>query len=103
ANPKHGDYSHFQPGPGNSMGFDYLKTIEAKKVLLAVAGGPAENSNVDDALSAAATVTAAAVSAASGQCQKLDPVAGTTASRITAGCAMSSSAETFVALGAIDP
>src|SRR4029078_812076 len=25
ANPKHGDYSHFQPGPGNSMGFDDLR------------------------------------------------------------------------------
>jgi len=85
ANPKHGDYSHFQPGPGNAMGFDDLKTIEAKKFLLAVAGGPAENSNVHDALSAAATVTAAEVSAASGQWQKLEPVAGTTASRITAG------------------
>jgi predicted dehydrogenase len=83
ANPKHGDYSHFQPGPGNAMGFDDLKTIEAKKFLLAVAGGPAENSNVHDALSAAATVTAAEVSAATGQWQKLEPVAGTTASRIT--------------------
>jgi hypothetical protein len=40
---------------------------------------------VHDALSAAATVTAAEVSAASGQWQKLEPVAGTTASRITAG------------------
>ena len=58
-----------------------LKTIEAKKCLLAVAGGVAENSNVHDALSAAATVTAAEVSAASGQWQKLEPVAGTTASR----------------------
>jgi predicted dehydrogenase len=85
ANPKHGDYSHFQPGPGNSMGFDDLKTIEAKKFLLAVAGGAAENSNVHDALSAAATVTAAEVSAATGLWQKLEPVAGTTASRIMHG------------------
>jgi predicted dehydrogenase len=67
------------------MGFDDLKTIEAKKFLLAVAGGPAENSNVHDALSAAATVTAAEVSAATGQWQKLEPVAGTTASRSTDG------------------
>ena len=58
---------------------------EAKKFLLAVAGGPAENSNVHDALSAAATVTAAEESAASGQWQKLEPVAGTTASRIMVG------------------
>jgi len=50
-----------------------------------VAGGPAENSNVHDALSAAATVTAAEESAATGQWQKLEPVAGTTASRIMVG------------------
>lgn len=81
ASPRHGDYARFQPGPGNAMGFDDLKTIEAKKFLLAVAGGAAENSNVQDAVSAAAIVTAAEVSAASGQWQKIEPVAGTTASR----------------------
>ena len=85
ANPKHGDYSRFQPGPGNAMGFDDLKTIEAKKFLLAVAGGEAANSNVHDAVSAAAIVTAAEESAVTGQWQKIEPVAGTTASRITAG------------------
>jgi len=83
ASPKHGDYARFQPGPGNAMGFDDLKTIEAKKFLLAVAGGEATNSNVQDAVSAAALVTAAEESAATGQWQKIDPVAGTTASRIT--------------------
>src|SRR4029077_1765832 len=67
------------------------------------AGVPAENSNVHDALSAAATVTAAEVSAATGQWQKLEPVAGTTASRSTDGEEMSTTSETFVALGAIDP
>ena len=67
------------------MGFDDLKTIEAKKFLLAVAGGAAANSNVHDAVSAAAIVTAAEESAATGQWQKIEPVAGTTASRITAG------------------
>jgi predicted dehydrogenase len=81
ASPRHGDYARFQPGPGNAMGFDDLKTIEAKKFLLAVAGGAADNSNVQDAVSAAAIVTAAEVSAASGQWQKIEPVAGTTASR----------------------
>jgi len=85
ASTKHGDYSSFQPGPGNAMGFDDLKTIEAKKFLLAVAGGEATNSNVHDAVSAAAIVTAAEVSAASGQWQKIEPVAGTTASRTTFG------------------
>lgn len=83
ASPKHGDYARFQPGPGNAMGFDDLKTIEAKKFLLAVTGGAAENSNVLDALSAAAIVTAAEISAESGHWQKIEPVAGTTASRNT--------------------
>ena len=60
------------------MGFDDLKTIEAKKFLLAVAGGPAENSNVHDALSAAATVTAAEESARSRERgrQALNPFRG---------------------------
>jgi predicted dehydrogenase len=79
ASPRHGDYARFQPGPGNAMGFDDLKTIEAKKFLHAVCGGPQVNSNVHDAVSAAAIVTAAEVSAASGQWQKVDEVAGTTA------------------------
>src|SRR5690606_26534964 len=35
-NPHLGDYGNFQPGPGNSMGYDDLKVIEAKKFLTAV-------------------------------------------------------------------
>ena len=35
-NPHLGDYAQFQPGPGNSMGYDDLKVIEAKKFLVAV-------------------------------------------------------------------
>jgi len=38
ASPKHGDYSCFQPGPGNAMGFDDLKTIEVAHLLNAIAG-----------------------------------------------------------------
>ena len=34
-----GDYDRFQPGPGNSMSYDDLKVIEAKKFLVAVGGG----------------------------------------------------------------
>jgi predicted dehydrogenase len=81
ASPKHGDYSNFQPGPGNSMGFDDLKVIEAKKFLVAVAGGVQENSNIHDAASAAAIVDAAEVSAESGQWQKIEEIHGTTAAR----------------------
>ncbi|WP_138443635.1 Gfo/Idh/MocA family protein [Sinomonas susongensis] len=81
ASPKHGDYARFQPGPGNSMGFDDLKVIEAKKFLLAVAGGEQANSNIHDAASAAAIVSAAETSAESGQWQKLEDIDGTTAAR----------------------
>ena len=56
--------------------------IEAKKFLEAVSGGEAVNSNIHDAVSAAAIVSAAETSAASGQWQKLESVPGTTASRI---------------------
>lgn len=81
ASPKHGDYARFQPGPGNSMGFDDLKVIEAKKFLLAVAGGEQANSNINDAASAAAIVSAAETSAETGQWQKLEEIDGTTAAR----------------------
>ena len=40
-NPGMGDYAKFQPGPGNSMGYDDLKVIEAKKFLQSVTRGPA--------------------------------------------------------------
>ncbi|GAB3276292.1 Gfo/Idh/MocA family oxidoreductase [Sinomonas notoginsengisoli] len=81
ASPRHGDYARFQPGPGNSMGFDDLKVIEAKKFLLAVAGGEQANSNINDAASAAAIVSAAETSAETGQWQKLEDLDGTTAAR----------------------
>ena len=45
------------------MGFDDLKVIEAKKFLVAVAADAQENSNIHDAASAAAIVSAAEASA----------------------------------------
>ena len=56
ANVQHGDFARFQPGAGMAMSFDDLKIIEAKKFLVAVAGGPQENSTIADALAAAAFV-----------------------------------------------
>jgi predicted dehydrogenase len=76
-----GDYGRFQPGPGNSMGYDDLKVTEAKKFLVAVVGGERRNCSVDDALSAAEVVAAAERSAADGSWQKVPAVAGTTAAR----------------------
>ena len=61
-----GDYAQFQPGPGNSMGYDDLKVIEAKKFLVAVAGGERRNSTVDDAHHVAEVIAAAGRSAETG-------------------------------------
>ena len=73
-----GDYAHFQPGPGNSMGYDDLKVIEAKKFLVAVTGGERRNSTADDALHVAEVIAAAAESAESGAWQQVPMVPGST-------------------------
>src|SRR4029453_14808780 len=80
-NPQLGDYARFQPGPGIGMGYDDLKVTEARKFLVAVAGGGRRNCSVGDALSAAEVVAAAERSAADGSWQKVPAVAGTTAAR----------------------
>ena len=82
ANPTYGDFARFQPGAGCSMGFDDLKTIEAKKFLAAVAGIAYDNSTIADAVASAAFVTAAEDSAASGQWVALPPIPGTTAAGV---------------------
>lgn len=74
-NPHMGDYGHFQPGPGNSMGYDDLKVVEAKKFLTAVLGGEQAQCSIDDALAATRVVSAAATSAETGQWQAVEPVA----------------------------
>jgi predicted dehydrogenase len=81
ANAHLGDYARFQPGPGIGMGYDDLKVTEAKRFLVAVAGGERRNCSVHDALSAAEVVAAAERSAADGTWQKVPAVAGTTAAR----------------------
>lgn len=75
-NPHLGDYGHFQPGPGNSMGYDDLKVVEAKKFLTAVTGGEQVQCSIDDALAASRVVSAAVTSAENGQWQTVEPVAG---------------------------
>jgi predicted dehydrogenase len=77
-NARLGDYAHFQPGPGNSMGYDDLKVIEAKKFLVAVTGGQRRNSTADDALHVAEVIAAAAESAESGSWQQVPMVPGAT-------------------------
>jgi predicted dehydrogenase len=77
-NPHLGDYGRFQPGPGNSMGYDDLKVIEAKKFLAAVLGREQRNCTIDDALSSAHVVSAAVASAQTGTWQTVPAVAGAT-------------------------
>jgi len=73
-----GDYAHFQPGPGTSMGHDDLKVIEAKKFLIAATGGERRNSTVDDAHHVAEVIAAAAASTERGTWQQVPVVPGAT-------------------------
>ena len=81
ANQHFGDYPYFQPGPGNSMGYDDLKVIEAKKFLVAVTGGERRNSTIDDAYHVAEVISAAATSATSGAWERVPAVPGATFGR----------------------
>jgi predicted dehydrogenase len=76
-----GDYAHFQPGPGNSMGYDDLKVIEAKKFLVAVAGGERRNSTAEDAHQVAEVIAAAAASAENGTWRPVPVIPGATFGR----------------------
>jgi predicted dehydrogenase len=73
-----GDYARFQPGPGHSMGYDDLKVIEAKKFLVAVAGGERRNSTIAEALADAEVIAATADSARDGAWHQVAPVPGAT-------------------------
>ena len=84
-NPGMGDYGVFQPGPGNSMGYDDLKVIEAKKFLLSVTRGVPGACTIDDAQSAAEVVSAAVQSAESGVWVKVPAVPGATHGGTPAG------------------
>ena len=79
AGPGFGDFTHFQPGAGTSMGYDDLKTVEARKFVEAYLGGPRNNSNIQDALAAARVVSAAETSADSRSWVPVQPTSGTTA------------------------
>ncbi len=79
AGPEFGDFSHFQPGAGTSMGYDDLKVIEAKKFLEAFVGNEAKNSNINDALAAALVCDAAESSMANHAWVSVEAVPNTTA------------------------
>ena len=73
-----GDYGRFQPGPGNSMGYDDLKVIEAKKFLVAASGGDQRNSTIEEAHADAEVIAATAASAQDGAWHSVAPVSGAT-------------------------
>ena len=73
-----GDYGRFQPGPGNSMSYDDLKVIEARKFLVAVGGGEQRNSTIEEAHADAEVIAATAASARDGAWHKVAPVPGAT-------------------------
>jgi len=73
-----GDYGRFQPGPGHSMSYDDLKVIEARKFLVAVAGGERRNSTIEEAHADAEVIAATAASARDGAWHKVAPVPGAT-------------------------
>ena len=76
--PEHPFHAHFNPGPGNGLGYDDLKVIEAKKFLQAVTQGVSGACTIDDAQSAAEVVSAAVQSAESGSWVKVPSVPGAT-------------------------
>ena len=80
-NAELGDYGRFQPGPGNSMSYDDLKVIEAKKFLVAASGGEQRNSTIEEALADAGVISATAASARDGAWHKVTPVPGATFGR----------------------
>jgi predicted dehydrogenase len=65
AGPDFGEFAHFQPGAGTSMGFDDLKTIEATLFLRSLLEGRQLAPSASDAWSAAEIVDAALRSASS--------------------------------------
>jgi len=73
-----GDYGRFQPGPGNSMSYDDLKVIEAKKFLVAAGGGERRNSTIEEAHADAEVIAATAASAQDGAWHTVAPVPGAT-------------------------
>ncbi|MGY1686549.1 Gfo/Idh/MocA family protein [Geodermatophilus sp. SYSU D00867] len=80
--PGAGEYAAFQPGPGNPMGFDDLKVVEARDALLAAATGEPHGATLADAVRAADVLDAIADSAARGErvavpADRAVPVGGT--------------------------
>ena len=64
--PGAGEYAAFQPGPGNPMGYDDLKVVEARCALASVATGEPHGAELVDAVRAATVLDALEASATAG-------------------------------------
>lgn len=64
--PGHGEFTAFQPGAANAMGYDDLKVIEAYRFLRSVAEGTPHGATLTDAVHSAAALDAMARSAQRG-------------------------------------
>jgi predicted dehydrogenase len=78
ASPGFGEFGRFQPGPGTSMGFDDLKTVEAALFLRSVAEGRQLAPSAADGWAAAEAADAAIRSAATGAWTSVPQVEGET-------------------------
>lgn len=78
AYPGYGEFARFQPGPGTSMGFDDLKTIEASLFLRSIAEGRQLAPSAADGWAAAEVADAALASARHGAWVPVPAVTGST-------------------------
>jgi predicted dehydrogenase len=78
AGPGFPHFSRFQPGAGNSMGFDDLKVIEAAQFVQSVLTGHQSAPSVADGWAAAEVDEATAASASDGTWHDVRPVTGCT-------------------------
>ncbi len=75
AGPAHGEYGAFCPAGGHQIGFNDLKTIEAKKLLDAMAAGRDAETGFRDALSVLRVTEAARLSSAEERWVRMDEIA----------------------------
>jgi predicted dehydrogenase len=64
--PGTGEYAAFQPGAANPLGYDDLKVVEARDLLLSIAGGRPFGAGLPDAVRAATVLDALVTSSATG-------------------------------------
>jgi predicted dehydrogenase len=78
AQPGYGEFARFQPGPGTSMGFDDLKTIEASLFLRSIAEGRQLAPSAADGWATAEVADAALESARTRAWVDIPSITGTT-------------------------